>query len=150
MRVNVASALPAPAAQVWSLVKKSSTLVFVTKGFVGFSGSRQFPSEWQQGSSQSTRLLFFGFIPAWRHTLTFKCINEQQMSLYTNEGGGPVRVWNHAIQVVPSDDTSCIYNDDVEIKAGILTIFVWAYAQLFYRYRQLRWRSLLRKTGVTG
>ncbi|MCB1705726.1 MAG: hypothetical protein KDI17_12735 [Halioglobus sp.] len=126
-------------------MKKSSTLVFVTKGLLGFAGARQFPSEWQQGATQSTRLLFFGFIPAWRHSLTFRTINEAEMLMYTDEGGGLVPVWKHAIKVVPTDDRSCVYEDDVEIQAGLLTVFVWLYAQIFYRYRHLRWQLLLRR-----
>lgn len=119
--------------------------MFVTKGLLGFCDADQFPIEWQQGTTQTTRLLFFGLLPAWRHSLTFKAVNDSERVLCTNEGGGLITLWNHTIKVVPVGDRSCIYLDDVEVKAGVLTIFVWAYAQLFYRYRQLRWRTLLRR-----
>lgn len=32
----------------------------------------------------------------------------------------------------------------VEIRAGVLTPLVWLFAQVFFRYRQMRWRSLLK------
>jgi len=36
------------------------------------------------------------------------------------------------------------YTDEIDIGAGALTPFVWAYAHLLYRYRQWRWRRLAR------
>ena len=34
------------------------------------------------------------------------------------------------------------YTDQVDIDAGVLTILVWAWANLLYRWRQHRWRQL--------
>ncbi|WP_189613634.1 hypothetical protein [Saccharospirillum salsuginis] len=145
MRVRITSTFHAPADKVWGLVKRSDTLLFVTRGFLSFSGSSHFPTLWEEGATETTRLLLFGFIPAWEHTLTFQEINDNSRVLYTREGGGLVPVWNHLIQVIPGKNETCTYVDDVEVKAGILTFLIWGYAHIFYRYRQFRWRSLLHR-----
>lgn len=146
MRLTISSTFHAPADRVWFLVKKSSTLLFVTRGLLGFSGSEHFPAEWREGATETTRLLFFNFIPAWKHSLTVREVSDNNRVLYTNEGGGLVPVWNHHIQVTPGDNETCTYTDRVEIKAGMLRFLVWGYAYLFYRYRQARWRVLLLRT----
>jgi len=35
------------------------------------------------------------------------------------------------------------YSDEIEIRAGLLTPVIWAFAHGFYRHRQRRWRVLL-------
>jgi ligand-binding SRPBCC domain-containing protein len=146
LRVKVSTTFSSSADKVWALVRKSDTLLFVTRGFLGFSGSHRFPTEWREGSTENTRLMFFGLIPAWKHSITFQEIDDSRRVLFTKEGGGLVPVWNHLIQVTPEQNETCSYTDDVEVKAGVLTLLVWLYANIFYRYRQFRWRLLLRRT----
>src|SRR5690606_25258755 len=129
------SKMPAPAWQVRSLARKSSTLLYVTRGLLGFSGFAQFPPEWNEGSTLETRLRFFGVLPAWKHEIAFERVGDSDCVVLTREGGGLVPVWNHLIQVQAVDDHHCVYTDDVEIKAGLLTPFVWLYSHVFYRYR---------------
>ncbi|MBN2003783.1 MAG: hypothetical protein JXA21_10535 [Anaerolineae bacterium] len=54
-----------------------------------------------------------------------------------------VRVWNHTIRFHPLGTEQLRYTDAIEIEAGLLTVFVWAFAHLFYRHRQRRWKKLL-------
>nr|WP_297401771.1 hypothetical protein [uncultured Marinobacter sp.] len=145
MRVKISTTYQAPAGHVWALVKRSGTLLFVCKGLLGFAGAERFPEEWSEGETVVTRLLFFGFIPAWQHTLTFQEVSDRKRVLYTKEGGGLVPIWKHFMQVSPGEKQTCTYIDDVEIRAGVFTLLVWLYAHIFYRYRQLRWRALLRR-----
>lgn len=146
MRATTSSNFPASADQVWSLVKQSSTLLYVTRGLLGFAGADGFPREWRQGARIDTRLLFFGVLPGWRHQLTVIEVSEAKRELFTEEGGGVVQVWNHRITVEAREGPHCRYTDEVEVGAGLLTPLVWLYAKLFYRYRQWRWRSLLRRS----
>lgn len=148
VRARMTSELPASADQVWSLVKRSNTLLYVTKGLLGFAGAARFPVEWHQGLTAETRLLFFGVTPAWKHRLMFEEVSDAKRELLTREGGGVVPIWNHLIRVEELNERQCRYTDSVEIKAGPLTLLVWLYAQVFYRYRQWRWRSLLRPRGA--
>ncbi|MDC8454760.1 MULTISPECIES: hypothetical protein [Marinobacter] len=145
MRLRLTTTFPAPADHVWALVRKSSTLLFVCRGLLGFRRAEDFPQQWRNGDTEVARLLFFGCIPAWKHSLTFERIDDDARILSTREGGGLVPVWDHIIRVTPNGNQACTYLDEVEIKAGVLTFVMWLYAQTFYRYRQLRWRTLLRK-----
>lgn len=144
MTVLVKSDLPIPAEVAWQLVKLSQTLVFVTRGIMGFR-SGDFPAIWQEGQLVTTRLYAFGLVPLWMHALKFERIDDVRMELATSESGGVISVWNHLIDVEEESSTTCRYSDKVEIKAGLLTPFVWLFAQLFYRFRQRRWRLLAKK-----
>jgi|SRR5690606_26722648 len=147
MKLKESTELSASANRVWELVKLSGTLVYVSRGLLGFAGAERFPLEWEEGMEVETRLLFLGVLPGWRHRLTFAEVDDARRTLATREEGGPVRRWNHVISVAPLDSQRCRYTDEVEIEAGPFTPFVWLFANIFYRHRQRRWRSLLERTG---
>ena len=146
MKVSISSNINVSADEVWKLVKRSSTLLYVTRGLMGFKSlASDLPSEWQQGNTEKLRIMLFGIIPAWSHQISFKEISNSKMTMLTHESGGVVETWNHNISVKPVDKNNCYYTDDVEIKAGIFTPIIWLYAHFFYRYRQLRWRLLVKQ-----
>jgi hypothetical protein len=58
--------------------------------------------------------------------------------IFTNEHGSLLKIWNHCIRVEPLSRSVLRYTDETEMDAGILTLFVWAFAHLFYRHRQRR------------
>ena len=143
MRAVIKTELPASADRVWSLTQRGDTLSYIARGLVSFGGDG-LPESFTEGSAVDVRLWFFGVLPAWRHHLAIRSMDHQQRELLSNEQGGLVRVWNHLIRVEPLKAGRCHYTDDLEIKAGLFTPLVWLFAQLFYRYRQWRWRSWLR------
>lgn len=145
MTILVESYLPLPAGEAWQLVKRSQTLIFVTRGIIGFRPG-DFPAIWQQGQLISTRLYAFGLIPLWKHSLKFERIDDDRMELSTSESGGLISVWNHLIKIEKESETMCKYSDKVEIRAGILTPLVCLFAQAFYLYRQRRWKLMVDKT----
>ena len=132
------------AVDAWRLLKKSSTLIFITKGLLSFSDSDQFPEEWLENRSVTSRLKFFGLFPAWNHEIYFQKISDSVLEIITEEQGGIVSKWEHLIKVSPTyNDAIILYTDQIDIEAGLFTPFVWLYAHLFYRYRQLRWKRLI-------
>lgn len=145
LKAIVKSQLNTPVNKAWELVNQSQTLVYVCKGLLGFEGSKAFPKQWKTGDTINTRLKFFGFVPAWRHTLRFKKISNDSMVIFTEEKGGIVRTWNHEIKLEAKDQFSCFYTDTVEIKAGLFTPLVWVFAKVLYLYRQHRWKHLVKK-----
>jgi len=146
MQATISTTLDANAEAVWSKVKCSATLSYVTKGLLGFKGFAQFPAVWQEGQTVHTRLLLFGFIPGWKHQLTFERISDLDMELSTCEAGGLNSCWNHDIEVRRLSSEQCHYVDRIDIEAGWATPLVWLYAHLFYRYRQWRWHQLVKET----
>jgi hypothetical protein len=147
MRCFVQTNLDVSVAEAWSAAKRPATLLRVTRGFLGFSGFERIPSEWREGMVVHTRFWFFHLFPAWwSHTMTVKQIDEDRRVIASSECGGIIRVWNHTIRVSPAPP-GCVYSDEIEIQAGLLTLFIWLYANIFYRYRQARWRQLSRELG---
>jgi ligand-binding SRPBCC domain-containing protein len=143
--VRVSTRLAAPSDLVWDTVKRTDTLRYVTRGLLGFSAKGDVPERWGEGDAYQLRLLFFGVVPAWRHEIRVVRMDDAAHEVRTEEHGGPVRGWRHRITVDDEGWGSTRYMDEVEVDAGVPTPFVWAYAQVFYRYRQWRWRRLARR-----
>jgi ligand-binding SRPBCC domain-containing protein len=145
MLVRVSTRLPAPAGVVWDTVQRTDTLRYVTRGLLGFRLEGEAPERLAEGETYRMRLLFFGLLPAWRHEIRVVRLDDAHREIRTEEHGGPVRTWRHRIAVDDEGWGSTRYLDEIEIAAGVLTPFVWLYTQLFYRYRQRRWRRLARR-----
>ena len=129
--------------RAWEVLKKKDTFLFITHGFLGFMGAKNWPEKFYEGLEINTRFVFFHILPAWKHKLYVVKLDDINKELYSNENGGPIKTWNHLIKIAPITDQRCKYSDEVEIKAGFLTPVVWAYAHVFYRYRQHRWKKLI-------
>jgi ligand-binding SRPBCC domain-containing protein len=139
--VTVTTTLDAPAEQVWAAVQSPSTLSFVSHGVLRFALDHR-GAPWTEGETVTVRLFLFGVLPLWRHHLTVAEVDHERMQLRSEESGGPVSTWRHRIKVRPLDGDRCRYTDEIDIDAGILTAPVRAFAHLFYRVRQQRWRVL--------
>ena len=83
-------------------------------------------------------------MPAWRHEIHIARVDDASREIQTAEHGGSIKQWRHRITVDERGPYRSQYTDEIDIRAGVLTPFVWAYAQLLYRYRQMRWRRLAR------
>ena len=141
--VRVSTKLLAPAAVVFDTVKKSSTLRHVTRGLMGMTGSRRFPEEWRAGDVVRPRLFFFHWIPGWRQEIRIAQVDPARRLIESTEKGGILRRWDHRITVEPLGESECLYTDEIDVEAGLLTPLVRFAAGLFYRYRQRRWRKLV-------
>ena len=145
MLVRVSTDLAAPAAVVWQAVKQTVTLLHVMRVIIGLSTAQALPKQWEVGDVRRVRLVFFHLIPAWQHEIRVTKVDDALRELWTEESGGPVETWNHRIRVESRGQRVSRYSDEVEIRAGWLTAPVALFAQLFYRYRQWRWRALAKK-----
>jgi hypothetical protein len=128
----------------WDTVKQPETLRYITKGLLGFRAERELPERFSAGETYRVRLLFFGFVPAWWHEIHIERVDDTQREILTSEHGGAVKEWRHRITVDERGPWKSHYTDEIEIAAGLLTPFVWVFAQFLYRYRQRRWRRLAR------
>jgi ligand-binding SRPBCC domain-containing protein len=142
--VRVDTELGAPPERVWEALKKVDTFRYITRGLLGFRSLGPVPDGLGPGDVIRIRLLFFHAIPAWVHEIRIVVVDEEARRIETTEHGGAVKTWNHAITVEAAGGGRSRYTDRIEIEAGPVTPLVWAYAHLFYRYRQRRWRLLAR------
>jgi len=146
--VRVSTRLPVPPDLAWDTVKRTDTLRYVTRGLLGFRPEGEIPDRLAEGETYRMRLLFFGVLPAWRHEIQVIRLDDASQEIRTEEHGGPVRDWRHRITVDAEGWGATRYMDEIEIAAGPLTPLVWLYAQVFYRYRQWRWRRLARRLAA--
>lgn len=63
------------------------------------------------------------------------------MELRDDGRGTLATKWDHLITIQASEQGS--YTDRVEVRAGVLTPFVWLFSWFFYRHRQRRWQRLI-------
>ncbi len=142
--VRVGTELGASPERVWAALKRVDTLRYITRGLLGFRPLGSVPDELGPGDVVRVRLLFFHVLPAWTHEIRIVAVDEEARRIETTEHGGSVKTWNHVLSVDPAGPGRTRYGDTIEIDAGPLTRLVCAYARLFYRYRQWRWRRLAR------
>src|SRR5260221_5051969 len=135
MIVRVTTDLPISAEAACQLAGKTALFRYVV--WPVFTVGK-IPERWDVGQEISARLYFFGFLPAWKHYL--KVVSAGAREIYSNEHGGPVKVWNHRLTFVPISERACRYTDEVEVHAGLATLPTVLFAHVVYRWRQWRWR----------
>lgn len=57
--------------------------------------------------------------------------------------GELIRTWRHLITVDNAEGEKTLYTDTVKVQAGMLTFFIWVFANIFFWHRQRRWKKLI-------
>ncbi|KAE8238986.1 hypothetical protein A4X03_0g8730, partial [Tilletia caries] len=100
----------------------------------------------QPGGRYKVKLRLCGMIPfgtQWIVTSLHEAEgSEWPKRLRDNGHSALIPKWDHWITVTPDPNGGTRYSDEVEVSAGALTPLIWAFAQIFYRHRQRRWRKL--------
>jgi len=148
--VDISTELAAPASAVWAAVKTPAAFRTVTRGVLTMPVLNDRRENWREGETVQGWVFLFGLLPFSRHRLHVAGIDDAEMTLRSQERGGPLRRWDHDISVTAIDDHRCRYRDRIEIDAGVLTPVVVRYAHWFYRLRQRRWRDLATTLAVGG
>lgn len=140
--IRRSTALDAPADVVWAAVGTPQAFRFVTRGMLDWRPVRGRTQPWRQGEESTGWLLLFGVVPFSRHRLRIAEIDDRAHILRSDESGGVIRSWRHDIFVESAGPSTTRYTDVIRIDAGQLTPLVAAFAWVFYRERQRRWRAL--------
>ncbi len=146
MRLSVSTVLTAPVERVWSLLETPDLLAHVARPLVTFEplDPPALPERWVDGPYR-VRMRVFGVVPI-EHTIVISR-DDAARSIRDNGHGRLVPTWDHLITIAPLEGAATRYTDRLEVRAGALTPFVWAFAWLFYRHRQRRWRRLVEDRG---
>ena len=147
-----ATILNCPPERAWQEVQTSRLLEFIATPLVRFVPVElpALPAVWEE-RSYLVELRLFGRIPFGKQwiVITRPLIEmtpgRQRYELRDNGHGDLITTWDHSIFVRETDDGRTHYTDQVEVQARLLTPFAWAFASLFYRYRQHRWRQLVKR-----
>lgn len=145
-----ATILDCPPERAWQELQTSRLLVFITAPLVRFVPVEPavLPTIWAD-ERYLVRMLLFGKLPFGTQwiVITRQVIattpGQQHYELRDNGHGNIIATWDHRIIMRETEDGRTHYTDQVEVRAGLLTPFIWAFASLFYRYRQHRWRRLV-------
>ena len=145
MEVDISAYLSCNPRDVILHVKSSRLLLHVAKPFISFVpiAPSQLPDEWAEGTYWVS-LNLFGIIPFGKQAIVISYPSSAPFTLRDNGHSALIHKWDHVITVEPSG-SGTLYRDRIIINAGILTPFIWLFAQLFYRHRQRRWRQLVER-----
>lgn len=150
MKVHVASILPCSPELAWDRVQTSELLMEVIHPLLRFRPlpGQSFPARWREGETIVGKGHAFCFFPMGRHSLYFEKIDQTLRQIQTREKNFWVACWDHLIWVQAAANGETLYSDDIEVHAGPFTIFVWLYAQWFYRHRHKRWRRVAQRLAA--
>lgn len=147
MFARISTTFDCTAEQLWDEISRPASLRFVSAPLLHFDPlvPGELDGEWVVGKTYALRLSLLGFLPAGEHRITLVTIDRAANLIESKESGALAPVWNHTIRFYPLENGKLHYTDEIEIQAGLLTGVVWAFAHLFYRHRQRRWKKLLRQ-----
>jgi hypothetical protein len=147
MLARISTVLDCTETQFWDRILKPESLQFVAAPLLCFEPlvAGELAGEWIVDKTYVVRLSFLGFLPLGQHRIKIVTIDRATNTIESQESGSLARVWNHTMRFYPIGAGQLRYTDEIEIKAGMLTIFIWAFAHLFYRHRQRRWKELLKQ-----
>ena len=132
--------------ELWEKIIEPKSLQFVASPILSFNPivKGELDGEWVIGKTYELKLYFLNILPLGRHRIKIITIDRKSNIIVSNESGTLAPVWNHTIRFGQSGQGKLRYIDEIEIKAGWLTIAVWVFSHLFYRHRQRRWKILLK------
>ena len=144
MIVDISTILGCSIDEAVAHVKTPQLLAFVAAPLVRFVpvSPPVFPEVWSAGE-YSVALRLFGVVPFGKQAIVIS-VPPTETGFTVRDAGHStlINTWDHLITITPHG-SGCHYRDRVEVHAGVLTPFVWLFAQMFYRHRQRRWRALV-------
>lgn len=148
MKVRVQTELAAPIDRVWEALQTPKLLLHVAAPLLVFrpAGGATLDETFADGKVRVWMWLF-GVIPFGRQWLNVSrpIVREDLRQIRDDGSGDLIRRWDHIITIRPLSASTTHYEDVVEVDAGLLTPIIWAFAAVFYRWRQHRWRGLVRR-----
>lgn len=144
VKVKHSIVLKAAQYQVWSQLLKPGLLDFVAYPVVKFKYLSQIPLQWQAGTYKAS-LHVFGLAPIGKQYIVIEFPKSEKglLVLRDNGYGSTIKKWDHWVTLKKIDEETTLYSDEVEVQAGLLTVFVWVFAWFFYKHRQKRWTQLV-------
>lgn len=145
MIARISTTLNADETDLWEKIIQPASLEYVASPLLTFKpiDGSSFENGWVTDRVYKFRIYLFNFIPMGKHIIELKEINRRKNIIRSQEAGLIASVWNHTITFNNVGENKIRYTDEVEIRAGFFTPFVWLFAHFFYRHRQRRWEKLL-------
>lgn len=148
MLAHISTHLSCTESELWRKIIEPKSLQFVASPILSFVPVEPglLEGDWEVGRDYPLKLYFLKFIPLGRHIIHLTKIDKAHNTISSRERGLLAPVWNHNIVFHEVKPGMVTYTDEIEIRAGWLTPFIWMFAHVFYRHRQRRWKELLQRT----
>lgn len=149
MIVNIETEFNCSYETVVEKVNMSVTLDYIAFPLMVFKPihPESYPKIWDNGNYQ-VNMKLLNTIPFGKQFIVIEKIKEHdpyEFILRDNGTGDFIERWDHWILIKRTNENNVTrYIDRIDIKAGILTIFIWIYGNIFYRWRQYRWKKLIK------
>ena len=144
MPLRVSLQLSASADDVWALLLRRDTFLYLIRGWLDVADTNTWPETFfTPGATYKMRIRLFGWGPVFSHKVCVTRVDANAKVIETEESGGLVTAWNHRMQVDALSCNRSHYTDYVRLNAGLLTPVVWLFARWFYVARQRRWLRLV-------
>jgi ligand-binding SRPBCC domain-containing protein len=146
MRLDLATEIDAPLEVVWRHVRTSALLRHVAAPLITFYALEpsELPEIWVEGRYR-VGLKIFGWLPFGDQWIVVEHVETPEGYAVRDNGSSRlIRRWDHHITLTDAGGGRTLYRDTLDLEAGLLTLPVYAFAQVFYRHRQRRWRELAR------
>ena len=146
MKVKISSIFPITPLKLFEDLQNPEILIEAASPIISYIpiAPDTMPSRWEAGKDYLVRLRLFKSLPIGKHRIGIVYFNKETMEAMSDESGAIAKVWTHHMVLEPYGQDDTLYTDEIEIKAGILTIFVWLFANYFYRHRQRKWKAIAR------
>ncbi len=145
MVVRKTSVFPAKREEVYEKLQRLETLQTVAAPYASFTPvSEDTDPVWRVGGVSAYRFKLFGLIKFGTHIIRIERFDID--AIQSREHNEHVPVWDHRITLRDRGEET-EYTDEVEIRAGWKTFFVWLWAKAFYAHRQQKWVSMLSKNN---
>lgn len=150
MRIRLTTTLDAPTHWVASQLQSTAVFRHITAPLVRFSPVQgHWPRQWAPGELE-LHMRLLGVLPMGRQVVRISSESAEDGSrwpvLRDNGSGQLMRQWDHRIHVRDLADGRTAYTDVIEVVARylpwVMTPLSAAFAWVFYRHRQRRWRAL--------
>ncbi|MEN7981925.1 MAG: hypothetical protein ABFQ65_00575 [Nanoarchaeota archaeon] len=144
MKLVKSSILNTTPEKIFLQLQKPSRLQEVASPILRFEfvNVKKLPKNWKIGKKYILNLYLFMHLYVGKHSIIIKKIDYKKKQIFSDESGLLAKIWNHKIYVNKYTNNKTHYTDEVEIHAGILTLFVWIFAYFFYSHRQKKWKKL--------
>lgn len=143
MLVKVMSVFNCNSDELFNEVKKSKSLLYIAKPLVKFVQlqNHPLPDLWEEGK-YLIKMYILGFIPFGNQWIVIS-VDDDIKHIRDNGYSKLIKKWDHNIYLKDIGNSKTLYVDTIEINAGVLTLFIVLFANIFYRLRQKRWRKLI-------
>ncbi|WP_461253405.1 hypothetical protein [Treponema sp. R8-4-B8] len=133
--------------KMWDKILNIEMLEYLSRPMANISMIKEsLPKSWETNKEYVfkvfIKVFFRWFIPIREHKVIFEKINKNERVIILKEQNNIVKIMNHKMSLVKKTEMVTGGIEEVEIYAGIFTLFVAIWIRKFYKYRRDKLREI--------